>query len=142
MATEVTFERFHELTGMPLSVVWDYFNGRAPVKWDSRDVRPLTRAQVLITMHPGNAAGEGKRPRTIPNPEYWDRKKKRSVHVPGRRGAVQVDAVKDPAIAGMPHPSTEDIQGDPSLSVVRGEGMPEGFQVLRRARRTPHAAKE
>jgi hypothetical protein len=127
MACEVTPERFSELTGMKLSVVYDYLNGRSPVMWHPLDVRELTRANKLLTMAAPNAAGQGARPRTIPNPNY--RKAKGSVHESGGAGPMDVVAVEGAGVPGVAEPSPEHVQGDAALGMVGAVGMPQAFQV-------------
>jgi len=143
MAREVTFEKYSAETGMPLSVMRDYLIGRSPVKWDPRDVRPITRTTVMITVDAGNAAGLGKRPRTIPNPDY---RKAKSIHVPRGAGAVDVDAIEDAGVGSVAHPAAQHVQGDAALRMVGREGMPQGFQVFqrqaRRGRRPAHPVTE
>jgi hypothetical protein len=127
MACEVTPERFHELTGMKLSVVYDYLNNRSPVMWDPRDVRELTRATKLLTMAAPNASGQGARPRTLPNPNY--RKAKGSVLEAGGAGAVDVVAVEGPGVGGVPAPTAEHVEGNPAFGMVGAEGMAQALEV-------------
>lgn len=61
MAQEVTFERYAELTGTPLSIVWDYHNNRSPVKWHPADIRAHSRCVVMITMAAPKENGSGRR---------------------------------------------------------------------------------
>jgi hypothetical protein len=130
MTVEMTPEKFAEATGMKLSVVYDYLNSRAPVMWDPRDVRRLSRAQVLLAVAAPNSSGRGARPAVIPNPNY--KHPRRSVHVSGGASTVDVVAVQRAGGAGVPQPGTQDVQGDAALSVVGGEGMPQGLQVAGR----------
>ena len=141
MASEVTLEKYAAATGIPESVLRDYWNGRSTVKWHHADARALSNRQVLLTVSAGDALGNGKRPRTVPNPDYT-RNPTKSVHETRGASSMKVDPVKHSAILGMAHPSPQDIQGDPALRVVSGEGMPKGFKVLRRTRRAADSAQK
>lgn|SRR3990167_4004369 len=123
MAREVTPELFHELTGMPVTTVWEYINGRGPVIWDERDIRRLTRKQVFLTLAAPNASGQGARPRTVPNPDW------RSVHKPRGAGPVEIVSLQGPAIPGMAQPAPEDIDGDAPFGMVGTVGMAQGLEI-------------
>lgn len=132
---EISPETFSRLTDTDLSVVMDWINGRSTVRFDERDLVRYSRRCVRIIYQLPNAAGKGKRPRMA-----------ESIHKSSRRRPVDVDPIEYPRIPSMAHPSPEDVEGDASFSVVTGEGMPEGFQVLernpRRGRRPSKAAHE
>lgn len=132
--TEWTMEKYCQETGLDYEIARDWAIGRSTVKWHPADIRKLSRDRYMLAIAPPNAAGRGARPRTVPNTDL--------LHKRGRRLPVDVNAVKDPAIPRMPHPDAQDIEGNPALRMVSGEGMPEGFQVFRRAGRAPHTAQE
>jgi hypothetical protein len=70
MTVEWAPEKFAKETGIPLSVIWDWINGRASVLIDSRDLREINRRFKLISVAAPNASGQGARPRFVPNPRY------------------------------------------------------------------------
>lgn len=128
---EVSPETFAKLTDTPLETVWSWIHGRSTRRFDERDLVRRTKRTVRIIYQIPNAAGKGGRPRMAD-----------SVHKAGGRLPVDVDPVQDAGIESMAHPRPQDIQGDSSLRMVSGEGMPQGFKVFRRARRTAHTAQE
>ena len=115
MAQEMSPEMFAAHTGIKLSTVKSWINGRGGWKFDHRDCRHLTRDNPLIAVAAPNASGLGARPRLV--------------HVSGRAAPVDVVAQEDGAAGGVPHPAPEDVHGDIPLGVVGGEGVPQAFQV-------------
>lgn len=134
MTTEWTMEKYCQETGLDFDIAKGWALGRSTVKWHPGDIRRLSDGRYMLAVAPPSASGQGARPRTVPNKDL--------IHKRGRRLPVDVNPVKDAAITGMAHPDAENVEGNPSLSVVTGEGMPQGFQVFRRARRAPNAAQE
>ena len=132
MAQEMSPELYAQHAGIKPTTVWDWVNGRASVLFDPRDLREINGRLKLIAVAAPNGAGQGARPRFIPNPTYKYERKRKSVHEASRGGPMEVIAVEGAGAAGMTHPAPENVQGDSSLGMVGGEGMPEAFQVADR----------
>lgn len=125
---EVSPETFSRLSDTALETIWSWIQGRSTVRIDERDLRRYTKRTVRIIYQMPNAAGKGGRPRLV--------------HKTGGAGPVDVNPVQDTGVLSVAHPNPENVQGDASLRVVSGVGMPEGFKVFRRSRRAPNAPEQ
>lgn len=132
MAQEMSPRMYAAHVGISLQSVEDWIGGRGSVLFDPRDIREIHGKLNLITVAAPNGAGLGARPRFIPNPAYKYERKRKSVHVPGGAGPVEVVAVKGAGVEGMAHPASEDVQGDAALRMVGREGMAQALEVADR----------
>lgn len=133
MAQEMSPGMYAAHIGIDPETVQEWIQGRGAVLFHPLDIREVHGKLKLIAVQAPNAAGQGARPRFIPNPAYtYIRKRKPSVHEAGGARPVEVVPVQGAGAPGVAHPAPENVEGNSALGVVGREGMSKAFKVSNR----------